>query len=93
VADLDLSTLEHTPHSFVNDDLREREDDAIWCVRFQESWIYVYILIEFQSTVDRLMAVRLMNYISRAVKANHVGGMRTLAGKNLSKVSQFFRRG
>jgi len=61
VADLDFSTLENTSRSFTSDDLRKREDDAIWRVRCHESWIYVYILIEFQSTVDRFMAVRLMN--------------------------------
>jgi len=63
VADLDFSTLENTARSFTSDDLREREDDAIWRVRCHESWIYIYILIEFQSTVDRFMAVRLMTYI------------------------------
>ena len=63
IDDLDLATLEKTQSSYVSDDLREREDDAIWRVRCREEWIYVYILIEFQSTVDRFMAVRLMTYI------------------------------
>ncbi|MBL1353751.1 MAG: Rpn family recombination-promoting nuclease/putative transposase [Zetaproteobacteria bacterium] len=39
----------------------EREGDTIWRVRYGDEWIY--ILIEFQSTVDRFMAVRLMTYI------------------------------
>jgi len=63
IDDLDLSTLEKTNGSYVSDDLREREDDTIWRVRCRDEWIYVYILIEFQSTVDRFMAVRLMTYI------------------------------
>jgi len=63
IDDLDLSTLERCNNSYVSDDLRGREDDAIWRVRCREDWIYVYILIEFQSTVDRFMAVRLMTYI------------------------------
>ncbi len=63
IDDLDLSTLEKTNSSYVSDDLREREDDTIWRVRCRDEWIYVYILIEFQSTVDRFMAVRLMTYI------------------------------
>ncbi len=63
IDDLDLATLEKTQSSYVSDDLREREDDAIWRVRCREEWIYVYILMEFQSTVDRFMAVRLMTYI------------------------------
>jgi len=36
---------------------------GLWRVRCRDEWIYVYILIEFQSTVDRFMAVRLMTYI------------------------------
>jgi len=63
IDDLDLSTLEKTNSSYVSDDLRAREDDAIWRVRCRNEWVYVYILIEFQSTVDRFMAVRLMTYI------------------------------
>ena len=63
IKDLDLDTLEKVASTFVADDLREREDDTIWRVRCRDSWIYIYILIEFQSTVDRFMAVRLMTYI------------------------------
>ena len=63
IDELDLSTLEKVASTFVADDLREREDDTIWRVRCRDSWIYIYILIEFQSTVDRFMAVRLMTYI------------------------------
>ncbi|MBV5323557.1 Rpn family recombination-promoting nuclease/putative transposase, partial [bacterium] len=62
VAQLDFSSLEKVSGSFVSDDLRDREDDVIWKVRIGESWIYLYILLEFQSTVDRFMAVRLLTY-------------------------------
>lgn len=63
VADLDLSTLERQSGSFVADDLREREDDMIWRVRLRDRWLYVYVLLEFQSAVDRFMAVRVMTYV------------------------------
>jgi hypothetical protein len=49
--------------SYFSDDLREREDDLIWRVRWGEGWLYVYLLLEFQSTVDRYMAVRLLTYV------------------------------
>ena len=45
VADLDFSTLENTARSFTSDDLREREDDAIWRVRCRESWSPGYMSI------------------------------------------------
>jgi hypothetical protein len=60
---VDLTTLERVHSSHVSDDLRDREDDIIWRVRWQEGWIYIYLLIEFQSTVYRYMAVRLMTYV------------------------------
>lgn len=63
VANLDIDTLERVNGSYVSDDLREREDDIIWRVKLGGSWVYVYLLIEFQSTVDKYMAVRLMTYI------------------------------
>ena len=63
IARLDFATLEQVGGSFVTDDLRQREDDLIWRVRFGDQWLYVYLLLEFQSTVDRFMAVRLMTYL------------------------------
>lgn len=63
VKELDFNTLEKVSGSYISDDLRSREDDVIWRVKYQQSWIYVYLLLEFQSTIDRYMAVRLMTYI------------------------------
>jgi predicted transposase YdaD len=63
VGQIDFTTLERIADSFVTDDLREREDDIIWRVRWGECWLYLYLLIEFQSTVDSHMAVRLLTYV------------------------------
>jgi hypothetical protein len=63
VKELDFTTLEKVSGSYITDDLRSREDDVIWRVKYQQSWIYVYLLIEFQSTIDNYMAVRLMTYM------------------------------
>lgn len=62
VKQLDLNSLEKVSGSYITDELRDREDDVIWRVRWGEGWLYVYILLEFQSTVDRYMAVRVMAY-------------------------------
>jgi hypothetical protein len=64
---LDFSTLERVGNSFVSDDLRERHGDVIWRLRFRgegESWFYLYLLLEFQSSSDPFMAVRLLTYVS-----------------------------
>jgi len=64
VRDLDFSTLEKVPGSFITEELRGRESDVIWKVRWErERWLYVYLLIEFQSTVDPFMALRMMVYV------------------------------
>ncbi|HIK75204.1 MAG TPA: transposase [Alcanivorax sp.] len=62
VAELDLDSLEKMNGSYVSDDLRSRHNDAIWRVRWGQEWIYLYLLLEFQSTVDRFMPVRIMTY-------------------------------
>ena len=63
VAQLDFSTLEKVSGSYVTDDLRAREDDIIWRVRWGSGWLFIYILLEFQSTVDHFMAVRIGGYV------------------------------
>ena len=60
---LDLSTLQKLPAEFVSDDLRQRRGDTLWRVRVRDgTWIYLVVLLEFQSTVDRYMAVRMLVY-------------------------------
>ncbi|WP_018869230.1 Rpn family recombination-promoting nuclease/putative transposase [Thioalkalivibrio sp. ALgr3] len=63
VRELDFSTLEKVNGSYVTDELRDREDDIVWRVRWGGGWLYVYLLLEFQSSVDRFMAVRMMTYL------------------------------
>ncbi|MCX7112077.1 MAG: Rpn family recombination-promoting nuclease/putative transposase [Proteobacteria bacterium] len=63
VNDLDFATLERVSDGYVTDDLRERVDDIVWRVRLGPEWLYVYLLIEFQSSVDQFMAVRMLTYL------------------------------
>ena len=68
VEDLDFATLERLNADFINRQRKdskaeERRSDVIWRVRFRdERWLYVILLVEFQSTVDRFMALRLLVY-------------------------------
>ena len=62
VEELDLSTLERWPGSHVSDDLRQRHQDRVWRVRFRGRWLHVLVMLEFQSAVDRTMAVRILAY-------------------------------
>lgn len=64
VQDLDLSTLDKVSGGYVSDDLRDRESDVVWRVKLRRGgWIYVYLLLEFQSTVDAYMSLRVMTYL------------------------------
>ena len=64
---LDLHSLEKMSENYVSDDLRHREDDVIWRVRFKGQWLYVYLLLEFQSRIDWWMAVRIATYIQTII--------------------------
>ena len=62
-AELDLGSLTPLPASYVSHDLRQRHGDLVWRVRFKDDrWLYVVLLLEFQSAVDRSMAIRMLTY-------------------------------
>jgi predicted transposase YdaD len=81
VAELDFATLERAGNGYVSDDLRERIDDIVWRLRFRGEWLYVYLLIEFQSSVDAFMAVRLLAYVGLLYQDLLRAGQLTAAGK------------
>ena len=59
---LDYTTLEKVPGSYITEDFRSRADDIVWRVKVGGEWVYLYLLIEFQSSVDKYMALRMMVY-------------------------------
>ncbi len=61
VAVLDLKTLQQCSSEFV-DRLRRRSADMLWRCRTRGSGDRAYFLIEFQSTLDRWMAFRMLEY-------------------------------
>ena len=67
---LDLATLERLPASFVTGQLEQRHADMLWRVRTTGSgWVYLIVQLEFQSTVDRRMALRMVDYWVRIMNA------------------------
>ena len=60
---LDFDTLDPLPASFVSEDLQQRHGDLVWRIRFRDDrWLYLVLLLEFQATVDRGMALRMLTY-------------------------------
>jgi predicted transposase YdaD len=65
VDNLDFKTLKRVNVSYVSSKLKKREGDLLWKLRLRHGApVFVYLLIEHQSRVDRFMAVRLMAYIA-----------------------------
>src|SRR5699024_377745 len=54
---LDLNSLEKMNSSHVTEGLRSRHSDVIWRLRHGDDWLYLYLLLEFQSSIDRMMAL------------------------------------
>ena len=64
VAELDFSSCETVDKSFISEHYKETESDLIYKVKVRDENIYIYILMEFQSTAPRFMVVRVLNYIT-----------------------------
>ena len=66
----DFAILEPLPASHVGRELQRREGDKMWRLRARAApdggWVYVLVLMEFQSRVDRSMALRVLTYTGLA---------------------------
>ena len=62
---LDLSSLQRVNSSYVHEADRQRIGDVVWRLKLKDGggWVYLYLLLEFQSSVDRYMALRMMVYV------------------------------
>ncbi|RPD91196.1 Rpn family recombination-promoting nuclease/putative transposase, partial [Candidatus Pantoea deserta] len=67
----DLTTLRQESGSFVEESLRPYFSDVCYSLKAQRGDGYLYVLIEHQSSPDRLMAFRLMRY-AIAVMQRHL---------------------
>ena len=63
---IDESSLRKLPAEYVADDYRQRRGDTVWRVRARaegrRGWLHVLVLLEFQSTDDETMALRVLEY-------------------------------
>ena len=63
VRGVDFSRAERVDKSFVTGRFRRLESDMVWKLPVQGETVYLYLLLEFQSKVDRFMALRMLRYI------------------------------
>jgi predicted transposase/invertase (TIGR01784 family) len=64
VKELDFEHCELLDKTFISEEYEKRESDVIYKVQYQEKEIYIVILIEFQSSPDKFMALRILHYIT-----------------------------
>jgi predicted transposase YdaD len=69
VEEIDFAHLERVNTSFVSEEFQQRESDIIWKLPLKGSTIYLFLLLEFQSTLDRRMPLRFLRYITAFYEA------------------------
>ena len=67
---IDFSTLEPMPTETIDKAYRSRFNDKLWRVRFRDArdgpkWLCIIVMMEFQSSVDWFMALRMQSYAVR----------------------------
>lgn len=60
---LQVSAFERINASYISDGGKTRHDDMVWRVQIGGDWVYLYLLLEFQSRPDAWMALRMQVYV------------------------------
>jgi len=63
VKDIDFNSLTELKQSYISDGYEEKEVDLIYKIKHKNGIAYFYILLEFQSTVDKYISLRMLTYI------------------------------
>ena len=65
---MDFSTLQNHSGNYITPLFEEKFEDLVWSVEItsegQKQQVYLYLLLEFQSSVDSSMPLRLMHYVA-----------------------------
>ena len=61
VKEVDFEKGEAIDKTFIDERYRTKESDLIYKLPLRDSNIYIHIILEFQSTAPRFMALRVLN--------------------------------
>ncbi|MFN8575875.1 MAG: Rpn family recombination-promoting nuclease/putative transposase [Candidatus Sericytochromatia bacterium] len=64
VRDIDFDKTEALDKSFISENYKNTEGDLIVKTKLNNHDFYIYILLEFQSSIDEFMSLRMLNYIT-----------------------------
>ncbi len=70
ITELDFSTLKRWDKSYVDSEFKEKESDLIFSIDYRNNPCCIFLLLEFQSTVDKLMPLRFLRYILEFYETN-----------------------
>jgi hypothetical protein len=70
VKELDFDTCERLDKSFISDHYKETASDIIYKIRLKQKEIYIVILVEFKSKVERFTSLSILNYIRIITSSN-----------------------
>ena len=62
IAAADFSSLRKLSSEYVSDELLKRHGDTVWRLRLGGRWVFLLVLLEFQSEDDPWMALRILTY-------------------------------
>lgn len=74
----DLSTLHFENTSFIEEHLKQQSADVLYRLNIAGSQAYIYVLVEAQSTAEKLMAFRMLKYQMSIMKRHLDEGHKTL---------------
>ena len=60
---LDIGAFERINASYTTENGKARHEDIVWRAKIGGDWVYVYLLLEFQSRSDPWMALRMQVYV------------------------------
>lgn len=60
---LDVGAFERINASYTSENGKARHEDIVWRAKIGGDWVYVYLLLEFQSRSDPWMALRMQVYV------------------------------
>lgn len=64
VKEVDFERGDTLDKTYIDPQYRTRESDLIYRLPLRDSAVYIYVLIEFQSSSHRFMALRALNYLT-----------------------------
>lgn len=70
IKDLDFNRMTKTDKSYVTKKMAKFESDLVYKIYYKDRAVYIYLLMEFQSTSDRKMPLRFLRYILELYEDN-----------------------